>query len=167
MEYYYLHSSELYHHGILGMKWGVRRYQNKDGSYTAEGKLRRAKNSNEDWYAPSSKAKTKKPSTTEKIKAAQSIVDTGRKGVASIESSRQKRNNPPRMDLSNMTDQELIKAINRENLELNYNRLFNKPTISKGEQYVDDILKVSGAMLAATGSALSIALAIQQLRGKK
>ena len=71
------------------------------------------------------------------------------------------------MDLSNMTDQELIKAINRENLELNYNRLFNKPTISKGEQYVDDILKVSGAMLAATGSALSIALAIQQLRGKK
>ena len=70
MEYYYLHSSELYHHGILGMKWGIRRYQNKDGSYTAEGKLRRAKNSNEDWYAPSSKAKTKKPSTTEKIKEA-------------------------------------------------------------------------------------------------
>ena len=167
MEYYYLHSSELYHHGILGMKWGVRRYQNKDGSYTAEGKLRRAKNSNEDWYAPSSKAKTKKPSTTEKIKVAQSIVDTGRKGVASIESSRQKRNNPPRMNLSNMTDQELIKAINRENLELNYNRLFNKPTISKGEQYVTDILKISGGMLAATGSALSIALAIQQLRGRK
>lgn len=29
---------ELYHHGILGQKWGVRRYQNKDGSLTAEGK---------------------------------------------------------------------------------------------------------------------------------
>lgn len=27
----------LYHHGILGMKWGIRRYQNKDGSLTAEG----------------------------------------------------------------------------------------------------------------------------------
>jgi len=28
------------HHGIKGQKWGVRRYQNKDGSYTAEGKKR-------------------------------------------------------------------------------------------------------------------------------
>ncbi|MCD8202293.1 MAG: hypothetical protein LUD48_01465, partial [Prevotella sp.] len=31
---------ELYHHGILGQKWGVRRYQNKDGSYTAAGRAR-------------------------------------------------------------------------------------------------------------------------------
>ena len=31
---------ELYHHGILGMHWGVRRYQNPDGSLTALGKKR-------------------------------------------------------------------------------------------------------------------------------
>lgn len=36
-------STQLKHHGILGMKWGVRRYQNKDGSLTAAGRRRAAK----------------------------------------------------------------------------------------------------------------------------
>ena len=31
---------ELYHHGILGQKWGVRRYQNADGTLTEAGKKR-------------------------------------------------------------------------------------------------------------------------------
>ena len=31
---------ELYHHGILGMHWGIRRYQNEDGTLTAAGKKR-------------------------------------------------------------------------------------------------------------------------------
>lgn len=34
---------ELYHHGIKGQKWGVRRYQNEDGSLTAEGRSRYGK----------------------------------------------------------------------------------------------------------------------------
>ena len=35
-----LRTDVICHHGILGMKWGIRRYQNKDGSLTAAGKNR-------------------------------------------------------------------------------------------------------------------------------
>lgn len=41
MKYY---GNELYHHGILGQKWGIRRFQNEDGTLTAEGRKRLARN---------------------------------------------------------------------------------------------------------------------------
>ncbi len=40
-----MENDQLMHYGILGMKWGIRRYQNKDGSLTEEGKLRYGKTS--------------------------------------------------------------------------------------------------------------------------
>ena len=33
-----MYSQELYHHGTKGQKWGIRKYQNSDGSLTPEGK---------------------------------------------------------------------------------------------------------------------------------
>ena len=45
MEYLPSYKDDLYlvHHGIKGQKWGVRRYQNTDGTYTSQGKNRRNK----------------------------------------------------------------------------------------------------------------------------
>lgn len=40
---YLVCDKELRHHGILGMKWGVRRFQNSDGSLTEKGKKRYVK----------------------------------------------------------------------------------------------------------------------------
>lgn len=44
MTNYMIVGGELYHHGIKGQRWGVRRYQNKDGTLTAAGRRRRLNN---------------------------------------------------------------------------------------------------------------------------
>ena len=59
MSYNVIFTDELYHHGIKGQKWGIRRYRNYDGSYTQTG-LKRYYESKSEYEAADEKYKRQK-----------------------------------------------------------------------------------------------------------
>jgi hypothetical protein len=63
---------ELYHWGIKGMKWGVRRYQNKDGTLTNAGKKRYSEDSGKKELTPEEKAAKRKKA----LKVGAAVVGT-------------------------------------------------------------------------------------------
>lgn len=69
----YTHNDELQHWGIKGQKWGQRRYQNKDGSLTPEGKKR--------YNQEVEKLKAEEA----KIKAAEKVAATKKKTQAKLD----------------------------------------------------------------------------------
>ena len=168
--------NELYHFGIKGMKWGERRYQNKDGSLTVAGQRRYDRDvadnakRKKDKRLPEEGLKDPKRWAREDNERTKGLVDaTSRLNNdlknANRESLNRAKNNRPKMDLSNMTDKEMRDQINRAILERQYNDMFAPQKVSKGREFVSDALEIAGSTLAITSSALAIALAIKDLKG--
>ena len=147
-------SNELQHHGIKGQKWGVRRFQNTDGSLTAEGKKRYSVNDYQQ--------------AIDKTKTAGKIVNEAK----TLNNTIKKVNDPAaerriRKSAAEMSDIELQKRVQRLNMEDNYTRMMlHRENLERGRTFVDKALDVSTIAVQGTVASLTIALLVKQLTGK-
>lgn len=72
---YIIVDGELYHHGVKGMKWGVRRYQNKDGSLTPAGKKKVAKEASNYYKQEAAK---REQSSSSRVREINDILESGK-----------------------------------------------------------------------------------------
>lgn len=113
-------SNALYHHGIKGQRWGIRRYQNKDGSLTPAGRKRVAKMKDE-YTALTGKRLIRKP-TSKNDKA------SGQNGENKKKTTKE------------MSDTELRERINRLQMEKQVRGL-ESDLASKGEKFATTVGK--------------------------
>ena len=152
---------ELMHHGVKGQKWGVRRYQKKDGSYTIAGAKHRAKQAGrkaaqESWANSKASPDSHKLGSGRKALNATSAArkkaekDSFRADRAHNKQIRADKKAAKRDDWSDdaktaynikqksvnqMSNAELKKLNERTRLEQEYSRL-NPSAVSKGWKYV-------------------------------
>lgn len=142
---YYESDNYLAHHGILGQKWGVRRFQNKDGTRTPLGRKR--------------EREQRRPLT---IKEKVGNVKDHYKGQYEEYQKRVNR-------ISEMSDAELEKRIRRLKMEKELREL-ELNDISPGAKVAGEILSSSGTTAAkkvgAAAGTYAIKVGIEKTLGK-
>ena len=137
---------ELYHHGILGQTWGVRRYQNKDGSLTKAGLKRYGSESNFNKIVKA-EAKAKKEAEAAKFrKRTEAELAKIRKKYRIPSPEKEDKNtkaSKKEKSIEEMTEAEIREKINRTKLENELRNVLpkrskNKPISEMTDQELED-----------------------------
>jgi hypothetical protein len=140
---YVIMNGELYHHGIPGMKWGIRRYQNKDGTLTAAGKKRYDKEMEKAKAEQKIvKNREKVQAKVDKLNALKADTEARKKALDGKKDEddkkevvKEKEKKAKKKTVKEMTDEELAAAIRRTQLEQQYANLHPKQ-VSAGEEFL-------------------------------
>ena len=157
-------SNYLKHYGILGMKWGVRRYQNKDGTYTAAGKARR-----NDSDAGKTTSVKKKTSSSEKA------VERAKQKTAILEEKAKQAEMRSRVRAAKEAErreayQSRIKAAEAkkvENLAAQKVSEVSEKKVSAGQNYVSGIMGDVGKKVLVTALSGAALYALSQAASHK
>lgn len=140
--------NELYHWGIKGMRWGVRRYQNKDGSLTVAGKKRYAEEEAKlKAREKTIKGREKAAARQAKLDAKKAELDAREKALDDPKSvAKTVSDMPQKKSVRDMTDDELRAETNRMMLESNYYNArkslasANPKQISAGKKFMNSLV---------------------------